>query len=321
MIYHTFCLCAIKQNTASDRHCTSPHLRQRKDAERLAALDACEKLDARGMLRNNVDVDSEMYGDDDSDEDNFYDRTERGKLHLIDKITHIAGRGVGKASKQKIKGSKAGASVSNVETYDSLVAKKQELTPRIKELQEMIIHADEQEKSRENVEGDDELDSYMQQISTVAKGVSKSSLQKELQTLQKEDQRLERLIKLTKPSDIFAKPVVATAVEEQSEKPSKLVNNAIIAGTALTAVTSSTIVPTSFDSMPPSSPASKRKSSTGDTGLTEGRTIDEEEHPDQPARPKRRKPMIPMTREEYLQEADETEAVDTWVPPEEQSGR
>ncbi|RUS25891.1 hypothetical protein BC938DRAFT_471502 [Jimgerdemannia flammicorona] len=284
------------------------------------------------MLRNNVDVDSavrrnqlkEMYGDDDSDEDNFYDRTERG---------------VGKASKQKIKGSKAGASVSNVETYDSLVAKKQELTPRIKELQEMIIHADEQEKSRENVEGDDELDSYMQQISTVAKGVSKSSLQKELQTLQKEDQRLERLIKLTKPSDIFAKPVVATvkqsvtprndtitvppkpkAVEEQSEKPSKLVNNAIIAGTALTAVTSSTIVPTSFDSMPPSSPASKRKSSTGDTGLTEGRTIDEEEHPDQPARPKRRKPMIPMTREEYLQEADETEAVDTWVPPEEQSG-
>ncbi|PKY26559.1 hypothetical protein RhiirB3_513757 [Rhizophagus irregularis] len=162
---------------------------KRKDAERQAAIDSCEKLDMLGLLRASHDEASarkkrmrELLGDDDNDDDydSFYDRTgqaERAKLRKI--------------QPQKI------------ETYESLTRQREELTIKIKEIQSKISNAKEFEKSSPIITAEDDLDSYMNTINKDLNNESVTNLEATLRDLLKQDLRLAKLIEITKPLDIM----------------------------------------------------------------------------------------------------------------------
>jgi len=64
---------------------------KKRDAERECSIDACKKLDAAGLLRGDPSDLAErkkqilksMLGDEDSDDDSFYDRTGAGSFLII----------------------------------------------------------------------------------------------------------------------------------------------------------------------------------------------------------------------------------------------
>ncbi|KAI8575748.1 hypothetical protein K450DRAFT_260285 [Umbelopsis ramanniana AG] len=129
-----------------------------------------------------------LFGDgDDSDEDSYYDRTGAVEKHKSRKTNK------GKAQK--------------VETYDSLIEKQKMTQKRIADIEDQLKSLQDEEEeekrqiaSKEAVE--DDLDSYMEKIDTVkSQRASKTNLQKELQKLTKELPRLEKLVKLTKPTE------------------------------------------------------------------------------------------------------------------------
>ncbi|KAI9138913.1 hypothetical protein BKA69DRAFT_707476 [Paraphysoderma sedebokerense] len=163
---------------------------RKKDAEKEATLDACLKLDARGLLdtgavgRARRKKMEELLGGDDSDEDSFYDRT-------------------GSVEKKQLKKS-AKPVPKKAETYESLVLKRQNVVDEIKVLKDQIENYVDQSKVSSST-GEDELDAYMSSLSKSTKQESKQSLQRKLNALVKEEQRLEKLVKLAQPSESLLK--------------------------------------------------------------------------------------------------------------------
>ncbi|GAB5589464.1 hypothetical protein Unana1_04364 [Umbelopsis nana] len=125
-------------------------------------------------------------GDDDSDDDSFYDRT-------------------GAVEKNKTRKTNKGTA-QKVETYDTLVEKQKMTENRIADIEAQLKRQiEEQEAAKKQIssKGDeeDDLESYMEKIDkTSSQGPSKASLQKDLQSLNKELIRLNKLVKLTKPT-------------------------------------------------------------------------------------------------------------------------
>ncbi|KAG0228762.1 Kanadaptin [Actinomortierella wolfii] len=161
---------------------------KKKDAEREAALDACIKLDSRGMLRteqmgssssSNATGRSSRRNDDDDDDDDFYDRTVKKK------------RNVKKESQQ-------------VDSHETLLVKHSRLKKEIEELESKIKAVDAMEAERKRVEQENDLDAYMALLEK-SKGDSKGKLLQDLAVLRKEENRLLKLIELTKPIDYAAK--------------------------------------------------------------------------------------------------------------------
>ncbi|ORX87433.1 hypothetical protein K493DRAFT_359887 [Basidiobolus meristosporus CBS 931.73] len=167
---------------------------KRKDAEKLAALDACIRLDRMGILRNSNESElakrknhmKELLGDDDSDDDSFFDRT-----------------GAAEKSKQKKAQKK---SSETVQTYESLCEKKSELQAKIDSLankiSEGIVQTENLAKKAQAEE--DDLDEYMASLDRDIKGSNISVLKRQLQGMEMEMQKLDKLIEITKPTDIFA---------------------------------------------------------------------------------------------------------------------
>ncbi|KAJ3086969.1 Kanadaptin [Quaeritorhiza haematococci] len=194
---------------------------KKKDAEREAALDACIKLDKRGILRGGKDAVKEaekkrlkeLLGDDDDDGDSFYDRTATSE-----RKTRRKG--------QKSAAASTGGS-STVETFDSLTKKKEDVLRDIAELQERIRVVEDEESKRAsaaaNKDGGDELDSYMQQLQSKIKTQSKDGLKRKIQVLEKELHRLDRLIKIATPHDVmgmFASPASKSKTTPKAEPKS-----------------------------------------------------------------------------------------------------
>ncbi|KAJ3338333.1 Kanadaptin [Gonapodya sp. JEL0774] len=215
--------------------------RRKRDAEVECALDACKKLDRRGLLVASVGgetaaakeraVRKKREGDDGDDE--YFDRTgavgrkkekEKEKEKRVGAGGAGAGAGKGKDGKDK------------VETYESLSAKKAELVRKIAEANAMVealqkehdikeegkvkavVGTFERGGSAEASEGpghgvEDDMD-----VEGVLKSLEKKTAyekvvkaKREAAALAKERDRLNRLLKLVKPSDILTRPADRSA--------------------------------------------------------------------------------------------------------------
>ncbi|CAJ0760969.1 654_t:CDS:10 [Entrophospora sp. SA101] len=137
---------------------------KKREAERLAAIDACEKLDMLGILRGSQD-----------------EAAERSKAKKL----------------------KQPQPPKKVETFESLTEQYEEITLKIKELQDKISLASKKVKTDGNDNGvDDDLDSYMNSINDDLEIESKTELENSLNGLLKQEQKLAKLIEITRPFDI-----------------------------------------------------------------------------------------------------------------------
>ncbi|GES86813.1 kanadaptin [Rhizophagus clarus] len=296
---------------------------KRKDAERQAAIDSCEKLDMLGLLRASQDEASarkkrmrELLGDDDNDDDydSFYDRTgqaERAKLRKI--------------QPQK------------VETYESLTRQREELTIKIKEIRSKISNAKEFEKSSPIIAAEDDLDSYMNTINKDLNSESVTNLEATLRDLLKQDLRLAKLIEITKPLDIMqgssmtsslSKSNVAnsnTTIVEPKIKANVKRDIPILSSDKFKIPISVNTERSDSDdddlSLIPSKKSSDNKISQKRQNFPDKEEINNEKE-------KRIKTMIPMTPQEYeikqrkAEELNELEIEDVtaWEPPKDQTG-
>jgi len=111
-----------------------------------------------------------LLGDDDSDEDTFYDRTGRAEK-----------------KQQQSTAAKAKKEQPAVETYDTLQAKKELLEAEMATLHATIEGMTAEIERQQKVQGDeDDLDSYMQGLTaTKATPEAKYKLDKKYQDMQK----------------------------------------------------------------------------------------------------------------------------------------
>ncbi|KND01312.1 uncharacterized protein SPPG_03122 [Spizellomyces punctatus DAOM BR117] len=178
------------------------HGRRKKEAENDAALDACIKLDKRGVLRSNRAEQAEaernrmkaLLGDEDESEDSFYDRTKRtGKSKTLPKKSAPA----------------------KAETYESLLKKRDAVLADIADIQRQV-EADAESKADGDAD-QDELDQVMLALHSKEASQAKETLKRKIPPLQKEVERLNKLIKLVAPTSISlpAPPPAAT----QSTQP------------------------------------------------------------------------------------------------------
>ncbi|RKP06661.1 hypothetical protein THASP1DRAFT_31524 [Thamnocephalis sphaerospora] len=174
---------------------------RKRDAERAAALDAMEKLEAAGAL-NTQESQAEaskrrikaLLDDDDadSDDDSFYDRTERRSLHR---------------NKQARTARNAPSDASKADTYDTLVEKKQVAQARLKELQLKLMEADlsdgDASAAAQSAAGDDvdALDAYMEGVQHTIDEKKKDAIRNDMVQVKKDIKRLSQLIEFTRPVD------------------------------------------------------------------------------------------------------------------------
>ncbi|KAG0056975.1 Kanadaptin [Gryganskiella cystojenkinii] len=160
---------------------------KKRDAEREAALDACIKLDSRGMLGNHGSSEvpppqskGKRYDrSDDDDDDDFYDRTAKKKSSV-------------KKAEQK------------ADTHESLLEKLSVLQNEMKELKSRIDDYDANQAARKKLEESGDLDAFMASLEKSG-GDSKAKLQQNYGVMAKEEKRLLQLIEFTKPVDFLSK--------------------------------------------------------------------------------------------------------------------
>ncbi|RHZ68913.1 hypothetical protein Glove_292g39 [Diversispora epigaea] len=166
---------------------------KKRDAERQAAIDACEKLDMLGILRGAQDeilarkkrLKHLLGNNEDEDNDSFYDRT-------------------GQADRVKLK--KSQQTPQKVETYESLTKQYDENVSQIDEIQIKLSNFKKSEKSsdlQDEIQDEDALESYMKSINNEIKDESEADLLAKLKGLLNQKERLSRLIKITKPPEFM----------------------------------------------------------------------------------------------------------------------
>lgn len=102
------------------------------------------------------------------------------------------------------------------------------------------------------------------------------------------------------------------------DQPSNIISTEeIIANTAPITNTSLAAGIDGFDGMPPPPIPAKKMSTVVAIAQEKQQTVGEQQQPLK----RRSRPMVPMTLEEHLQQVEGEQTVDTWVPPEEQTGR
>ncbi|CAG8504562.1 3513_t:CDS:10 [Ambispora leptoticha] len=302
---------------------------KKRDAERQAAIDACEKLDMHGILRGGVEETAarkkrlrELLDKDDDDKDSFYDRTdisERKKMRKSQKMVP-----------------------QKVETYESLINQKQEVEIQIEELRCRISEVEEESKQK-SANGD-ELDIYMNELQNSITGASTMELKTSLQLLIKQSQRLTRLIEITKPPDILGNksiPSIKTNIishQPEKEEPSIQTNKK----PALN-ISNSHVITEDDETIKTTIPQIRRikkltpnpllEESEDMTTIPPDLIIDKSATKEAPnlysAKEKRARVMVPMTPQEYEEqerkaieqnELEDEEEITAWEPPKGQIG-
>lgn len=182
---------------------------KKKDAEKEAALNACIKIDQYIGFKAPVKEKKNKHdSDDESDNDTFYDRTgqvEKRKKLLQQKKSHKK---------------------EEVDTHESLIKKSSDIDNQILELQQEIEEAKKQEleRSQQKQEEDIDLDNYMNSLNET---LNKKKLRplhilnKELENLKKEKERIIKLLRITRPNfDIFS--IMQQNKSEESKKDNNL---------------------------------------------------------------------------------------------------
>ncbi|KAJ3052047.1 Kanadaptin [Rhizophlyctis rosea] len=159
---------------------------RKKVAENEAALDACIKLDKKHLLRSaGSEVQSavktkikKLFGEDEDDEDSFYDRTDRG-------------------SRSK---AKTAPTQTQAESFETLTKKREEVVRHIQEINGKIDYVED--TAGGTTGGEDELDAYMQQIEQSKLGEKKTAYRRQLPPLEKELARIDKLLKIVTPTGV-----------------------------------------------------------------------------------------------------------------------
>ncbi|KAK4417548.1 Kanadaptin [Sesamum alatum] len=145
---------------------------------------------SRGKKKGTVEEEEEDYF---SDEDEFYDRTQKSSKH------------------------KSGENQS-IETADSLLDKKDALVKQIEDKEKLLLNEDEPTETNEVPETGDALDAYMSTVSSQLVLDNKEKLRKELSTLQSELDRILYLLRIADPTGEAAKKR-----ESKEQKPKAIV--------------------------------------------------------------------------------------------------
>ncbi|XP_053488214.1 kanadaptin isoform X2 [Ictalurus furcatus] len=184
------------------------HSGRKKEAAVQCCLEACRMLEARGLLRQEAvsrkrkkkNWEEDDYYD--SDDDSFLDRTGT----------------VERKRKERMK--KAGKIQERPETYDSLVAKLAEVEKELAKTENTLSSS---EKGGSSSATEDPLDAFMSGVRSQAAVdvVQRKKLHLHVAELKKEAQRLQKLIDLTRPTQL---PSLQSQPGNQSEsdKPKKL---------------------------------------------------------------------------------------------------
>ncbi|XP_023234233.1 kanadaptin-like [Centruroides sculpturatus] len=187
---------------------------KKKEAVAACALEACRILDRYGLLRQAQHEsrkrkrknweENDFY---DSDEDTFFDRT-----GTIEKKRDIRKRMYSKEQ--------------TVETYETLVQKLQEVDKEIEEISQKLQTSKLAEKNLVAQNSEDDLDSYMSSIqSGLIDKKMQSKLQIQLNQLQQEQSRLQKLVDIARPVNLPAleKQIpVSTNEKSMSDKKTHL---------------------------------------------------------------------------------------------------
>eukprot|EP00794_Sanderia_malayensis_P020608 gene20608-22641_t len=177
------------ENAAGEEIVAEGSASKKKEAVAACAYEACRIIDAHDLLRNAMHESerskrAKMLAENDyydSDEDSFLDRT--GSVE----------------SKRKKRLKRAGkGEEEKVETYDSLVELLDTAMKEINTLQK-TLEKDEQANKLEPQEEIDELDRYMNTVTSRLDKKTIVAIKLRLTVLHKERRRLEKLIEIVKP--------------------------------------------------------------------------------------------------------------------------
>ncbi|KAL7749416.1 hypothetical protein RI367_005287 [Sorochytrium milnesiophthora] len=262
---------------------------RKREAERIACLEACAKLDAMHLLSGKTpgQVRQErmkaLLGDKDDgdDDDSFFDRTH---------------------DKRADPGTKnnSGSSGPRIETYDTLLDKRRQLLAEIAALEHRIEEVD---RLTAEVDQDDDVDAYLAHLQArdEAKGRSatKHEMRQSVQRLRKEVAQVDKLIKIAQPAHVTQ----ASPASASPEIPN------------ISAPTAVTVLPPASPTRPaatpsragPSSPPAKRR-----------RMQEPPQEQRDDALPTR-SPDVTMDMQQVAEDAPDEED-ENWVPPTNQTG-
>ncbi|XP_037952773.1 kanadaptin-like [Teleopsis dalmanni] len=165
------------------------HKGRKKDCVAQCALEACRILDRHGVLRqsNQEPLKRKAKQNDDSDNDDFLDRT-------------------GDVERKKLRKSNIDKNVTL--TYEDLIKKETDIQEHLKQVESNIQkYQDKQKRIKENkvqqdkIDGD--LDAFMENLNDDDEQLDKTNIRKlrmEEQRLRLEQNKIERLIKIAKPT-------------------------------------------------------------------------------------------------------------------------
>ncbi|KAH8358554.1 hypothetical protein KR093_000847 [Drosophila rubida] len=187
------------------------HKGRKKDCVVQCALEACRTLDRHGVLRQ-ANQESQKRkvqktGDSD-DEDEFWDRT-------------------GDVARKKQRKANTGGSVTL--TYDDLLKQEIELNEELQKVEQEILAYQQNEKrlkalAAKQQSADDDLDNFMDTLSENVSQVDKTEIKKlrlEEQRIRSEKQKLQRLIKIAKPTELpFLASMSSSTTDDKGQESS-----------------------------------------------------------------------------------------------------
>lgn len=181
-------ICRVELPMVDDEYgknviCEVQHKGKKKECVVQCALEACRILDRHGVLRqaNQEPKRAKVANDDDSDDDNFFDRT-------------------GDVEKKRLK--KLGSAPSEALTYDQLIEQETTLLDKI-QTKEHKLQLMVQLEKRQKMQNDEDLDQFMNNLSSMDHKVDKfaiSTIKTEIQSMKVEHQKIQKLINIAKPS-------------------------------------------------------------------------------------------------------------------------
>ncbi|XP_039491475.1 kanadaptin [Drosophila santomea] len=185
------------------------HKGRKKDCVVQCALEACRTLDRHGVLRQaNQEAQKRklLKNRDSDDEDEFWDRT-------------------GDVARKKQRKENAGVSVTL--TYEDLLKQEIELNLELEKVEQEISTYQQKEKklkelsAKQQTEGDD-LDNFMDTLTKDVEKLDKTEIKKlrlEQKRLKDEHQKVERLLKIAKPTALpFTTSLAAGSKESVAQK-------------------------------------------------------------------------------------------------------
>lgn len=188
-------ICRVELPMVDDEYgknviCELQHKGKKKECVVQCALEACRILDRHGVLRqaNQEPRRAKVVNEDDSDDDNFFDRT-------------------GDVEKKRQR--KLGSAASEALTYEQLIEQETKLLDKI-QTKEHKLQLMVQLEKRQKMQNDEDLDQFMNNLSSMDHKVDKfaiSTIKTEIQSMKIEHQKIQKLINIAKPS-ISLPPIV-----------------------------------------------------------------------------------------------------------------